>query len=223
MSLHVDVAIQKLKKSLLGMAAFVEDQLKNSLLAMSQRNEALARSIIGKDHQIDQMEVDIEEECLKILALYQPVALDLRFVVSVLKINNDLERIGDLAVNVAERAITLAHSLPPKESLDFSFMTEKALGMLKHAIDSFISGDTEMARRVCRADVEIDNAHAENYHKVDRLIQAQPELSSVIIQNLSISRYIERVADLATNIAEDVIYLVEGTIVRRADRSRSHS
>lgn len=225
MSLHLDVAIQKLKKTLLGMAAFVEEQVKTSLSALTQRSDSLARSVIQKDAQIDQMEVDIEEECLKILALYQPVALDLRFVVAVLKINNDLERIGDLAVNIAERAITLTQNLPAA-SLDFSAMTNKTLLMLKESIDSFISGDVELARKVCRADTEIDQEHAENYGKVDQMILEHPEHSSSIIQNLSISRYLERVADLATNIAEDVIYLVDGKIVRRQERrgvSGSHS
>lgn len=220
MSLHLDVAIQKLKKTLLGMAAFVEEQVKNSLSAMAQRSDTLARDVITKDSQIDQMEVDIEEECLKILALYQPVALDLRFVVAVLKINNDLERIGDLAVNIAERSVTLTRSLPVA-SLDFTEMTDKTLLMLKESIDSFIGGDAELARRVCRADTEIDHAHAENYAKVDAMILEHPEHSSMIIQNLSISRYLERVADLATNIAEDVIYLVEGKIVRRQERIRA--
>ncbi len=219
MSLHVDVAIQKLKKTMLSMASFVEDQLRNSLLSLQQKNEMLARTVLTKDVTVDQMEVDIEEECLKILALYQPVAFDLRFVICVLKINNDLERIGDLAVNIAERSLFLIQNPSPKEPLDFSEMTAKTMEMFRNAIDSFINGNTEVSRAVCRADVEVDTLHAENYGKVDKMISAQPENSAVIIQLMSISRYLERVADLATNIAEDVIYLVEGKIVRRQDRS----
>lgn len=219
MSLHVDVAIQKLKKTMLSMASFVEDQLRNSLLSLQQKNEMLARGVLSKDVHVDQMEVDIEEECLKILALYQPVAFDLRFVICVLKINNDLERIGDLAVNISERALFLLQNPSPREALDFSEMTTKTMEMFRNAIDSFINGNTEVARAVCRADTEIDLLHAGNYGKVDKMISAQPENSAVIIQLMSISRYLERVADLATNIAEDVIYLVEGKIVRRQDRS----
>jgi phosphate transport system protein len=214
MSVHLDIAVQRLKKLLLGLAAIVDQQVRNSITAFDNRDEELATAVISKDVTIDQMELDIEEDCLQILALYQPVALDLRFVIAVLKINNDLERIGDIAVNIAERAAALCAHPPLKELLVSPTMEQRTLDMLQACIDCFIQGDPELARSVCQSDREIDQIHLGNYRRVEELSAKYPQDAGLLLQHLSLSRYLERIADLATNIAEDVIYLVEGRIAR---------
>lgn len=220
MSVHLDIAVQRLKNHLLGLAAFVEQQVKDAVTAFVQRNESLAQSVIGKDSHVDQRELDIEEDCLKILALYQPVAADLRFVISVLKINNDLERIGDLAVNIAERAASLAHEPRGRDSIDYSLMANKTMEMLRLALDALIGSDSDKARKVCDSDSEVDDMHISNYTRISKLLSEHADQASAIIQLLSISRYLERIADLATNIAEDVVYLVEGKITRRKEKPK---
>ncbi len=162
------------------------------------------------------MEVDVEEECLKLLALYQSVAADLRFIVSVLKINNDLERIGDLAVNVAERARFLAFQDDINIPFDFPGMAEKIQWMLRKSIDSLISMDSALARDVCAADDQVDAINRQMCDQVKRGIIAHPEWLDSLIHRLCVSRHLERIADLATNIAEDVAYLVEGEIARHS-------
>ncbi|MFN8391579.1 MAG: phosphate signaling complex protein PhoU [Bdellovibrionota bacterium] len=218
MSVHLDIALQRLKKSLLELAAFVEDQVRQSLIAFNTRNDEVGKEVIAKDNQIDQIEIDIEENCLQILALYQPVAQDLRFVISVLKINNDLERIGDLAVNIAERASALCAQAPVQEPLVSEAMEQRVLNMLTSCIDCFVRSDINVAKSVCRSDLEIDKAHQANYRRLEELIAKSPHMTEILLQHLSLSRYLERIADLATNIAEDVIYLAEGKIVRHRQR-----
>lgn len=217
MSVHLEIAIHRLKKSLVGLAATVEEQVRKAVTAFNERDEKLAREVAGSDEMVDQLELDIEEECLRTLALYQPVALDLRFVIAVLKINNDLERIGDLAVNIAERAVSICEQRSLKEGLDYHEMEVKTMDMLKGCIDSFISSDPDRAREVCVSDVQMDRMHQQNYRRVEELVVKSPNDAALIIQHLSLSRYLERIADLTTNIAEDVIYLVEGRIVRHTD------
>ncbi len=216
MSVHLEISIQKIKNSLLSLAAIVESQVRDSIDAFTSFNEDLAKKVIEKDDLIDQTEIDIEESCLQCLALYQPVAFDLRFVVSVLKINNDLERIGDLSVNIAERALSLGRTSLPKHNIDYFLMSQKVIDMLKQSIDSFIAGNSELARKICLADKEVDEIHQKNYSIVESIISSNNGDSQAIsiMQLMSISRYIERIADLATNIAEDVIYIVEGKIQR---------
>lgn len=217
MSVHLEIAIHRLKKILVGLAATVEEQVRDAIKAFHGRDAALAEEIIKRDDNVDRIELDIEEECLQTLALYQPVAYDLRFVIAVLKINNDLERISDVAVNIAERVVSLCEKKAPRETLNFHEIEQRALDMLKGCIDSFIGPDPERAREICRSDREVDRLHSANYRRLDELIVKYPDESSVLIQHLSLSRYLERIADLTTNIAEDVIYLVEGKIVRHRD------
>lgn len=221
MSVHLDFALQKLKKLLLDLGSAVEGQVGNAVAALHRRDNALALAVIDNDRVIDQQEIDIEEECLKILSLYQPVAFDLRFVVAVLKINNDLERIGDYGSNIAERAAYLSQLPPLADSLEFRVMAEQANDMLKRAVEAFVKTDTQLAREVCAADAEIDTMHAANYRIIGDLITKYPKHASEIIQQLSVSRYLERIADLATNICEDILYLVEGKIVRHQRDKRA--
>ena len=156
----------------------------------------------------------MEEECLKILALHQPVAIDLRFVVAVLKLNSDLERIGDLAVNIAERAQFLSTREPVPVPLDFGGMAQATRNMLRRALDALVNMDIGAAWEVLKSDDVVDEINREMFVQVQDGIRKHPDMLEALIHLLSASRHLERIADLATNIAEDVIYMVDGEIVR---------
>lgn len=206
--------IEKLKQMLLTLCSQVEEQLWQSVKAIEKRDGRLARQVIDRDVQIDQMEVDVEEECLKMLALYQPVAIDLRFIITALKINNDLERIGDLSVNIAERAEFLADQEPVDMPFDFETMAGKTQAMVRLSIDALVNMDCHLAQQVCASDDEVDQINKEMYDLVKQSILKHPEQIESLIHLLSASRHLERIADHATNIAEDVIYMAEGRIIR---------
>jgi phosphate transport system protein len=214
MALHLQREIDNLKKEILNLGAMVEQSVREATLAIENGDEALAKSVIDKDIQIDHREVEVEESCLKILALHQPVANDLRFIVAVLKINNDLERIGDLAVNIAERAAFLATRPPVDIAFDFSSMAARAQAMLKNSLDALVNLSADLAHQVCASDDAVDAANREMYLKVQEAIHAHPEQTESLIHLLSVSRHLERIADCATNIAEDVIYMIKGEIAR---------
>jgi phosphate transport system protein len=214
MTLHMQREIEKLKHLVLTLGAEVEDHVHKAVQCVQSRNLELAEKIIGADSQIDRSEVELEEECLKILALHQPVAIDLRFVIAVLKINNDLERIGDLAVNIAERAVYLSSREPVDIPFDFTSMSEKTKEMLKKSLDALVNMDPRMAWEVCAMDDEVDAINREMYDQVQEGIRHNIAQMGSLIHLLSTSRHLERIADHATNIAEDVIYMVAGEIVR---------
>ena len=214
MTVHMKRAIDRLNKMLMSLCEVVEESLRQAVEAIKTRNDALAKTVIARDNDIDQMEVDVEEECLKMLALYQPVAVDLRFIITALKINNDLERIGDLAVNLAERATFLAGRQHNDVPLDFEAMTEKAKSMLHRSLEALVNMDPKLAWEVCAADDEVDEINHQMFLIVQEQIRAHPDQTESLVQLLSASRHLERVADHATNIAEDVIYMIEGRIVR---------
>ena len=199
------------------MGAIVETNLQDAVKAYDGFDAVSAKSLIKKDKIINEMEIDIEEDCLKTLALYQPVAIDLRRIVAVLKINNELERINDFVVNLAERVIALSKLDHVKIGFDLDGMAEKAQKMLSLSLDSLVRSDTKQARQVLILDDEVDEMHRQVYKIVETEIKKKPEKIEVLIQFPSISRYLERIADLACNIAEDVIYLVDGDIVRHRD------
>ena len=224
MSSHFYFEIEKLKKSILGLCTLVEESVKYSVTSVLELDYELAGKVIVSDNEIDTVEVEIEEDCLKILALYQPVAKDLRFIVSVLKINNDLERIADLSVNIAERTTTL-ESHPPVELRDiFISMSEKAVLMLKKSIDSLIQRDTDLALSVLVADDEVDSFYKNSFGLVNDLIHINPSQTSQLLHYSSIFRHLERIADQTTNIAEDVIYMLKGGIIRhRKEFKNSHA
>ncbi|OGV66369.1 MAG: phosphate transport system regulatory protein PhoU [Lentisphaerae bacterium RIFOXYC12_FULL_60_16] len=226
MSKHLWNAMGRLKQEIYAVSTLVEENLHKAVDAIETRNGALAAAVIDSDTQIDLREVFIEEECLKTLALFQPVATDLRFIVSVLKLNNDLERIGDLAVNIADRALHLAKlTVPPGalEAFDFHEMAVQAQNMVKRSLDALVDRDGRMARRVTEADDQVDAMNRKHYQQVETLIREQPEHLEVFLLLLSVSRQLERVADHATNIAEDVIYMVEGNIIRHRKSSGQDS
>jgi phosphate transport system protein len=214
MTLHLQREIDNLKKDILSLGSMVELSVHEATKAIETRDDALAKSVTEKDIKIDQKEVDIEESCLKVLALYQPVASDLRFIVAVLKINNDLERIADLAVNIAERAVFLATQPKVKISFDFPSMASKAQTMLKDSLDALVNQRADLAMEVCASDDVVDKVNREMYLKVQEAIHKHPEQTESLIHLLSVSRHLERIADCATNIAEDVIYMAKGEIVR---------
>lgn len=214
MSAHLISELEQLKRKLLYLGSLSEQSVRKAGLALKALDAQLAREVIMMDHQVDLKEVEIEEDCLKILALHQPVASDLRLVISVLKINNDLERIGDLGVNIAERAIYLSQKPPVPIPFDFESMWQLALDMVKRALDAMVRQDIQLAKKVCEDDDAVDAINKQMYNKVYEGIRKSPEHVESLIHYLSISRHLERVADYATNICEDVIYMIEGKIVR---------
>lgn len=214
MSVHLVKEIDKLKKNILSLSAMVEESVQKAVKAIETRDTNLAKVIVEFDQEIDKREVDVEEDCLKILALHQPVAIDLRFIVAILKINSDLERIGDLAVNIAKRAFNIANFEKPDYSFDFSTMAQKSILMLKKALDSLVNMDADLAREVGAADDEVDTMKRQIVFQVKDAIGKQPSQTEQYLQYMSIARHLERVADHAANIAEDVLYMIEGEIVR---------
>jgi phosphate transport system protein len=214
MPIHLQREIENLKKKLLTLSARVEATVREATLSIENRDYDLAQKIIQNDPRIDSMEVGVEEDCLKILALHQPVAIDLRFIVAVLKINSDLERIGDLAVNIAERSAFLSRHPPVGFSLGLVEMVDKVQEMLKHSLDALIGLSSGLAQEVCASDDAVDAMNRQMYIKIQDAIRTNPEQLESLIHLLSVSRHLERIADHATNIAEDVIYMVEGQIAR---------
>ena len=210
--LHKEV--ESLKKHLLSLVAEVEENVRMSVEALEKLNCTLAEKVIAADLNVDRREVDIEEECLKILALYQPVANDLRFIIAVLKINTDLERISDLAVNIAERAAFLVTAKRIQMPFDFTIMSDKVQDMLRKSINALITLDSQGAYEVCADDDIVDAYHREMYVIVQDAIRKSPDDLDELIHYLGVSRHLERIADQTTNIAEDIIYLINGEIVR---------
>ncbi|MBQ9776316.1 MAG: phosphate signaling complex protein PhoU [Lentisphaeria bacterium] len=212
---HFNNALINLQSMLGSMAAYAEEAVLLSGKAVEEVSLEKAASVIAGDEKIDTMEIEIEEECLKILALHQPVASDLRQVITILKVNSELERIGDLAVNMAERVGNIDSFKDQEiEKFDFCDMLHIACGMLKDALDSLSYHDTVLAQDVIARDEKVDLIHHDNYGVVRTFILKYPDCAQYYLNGLTISRCLERIADIATNIAEDVIYLESGKIVR---------
>jgi phosphate transport system protein len=214
MARHIERQVDQLKEKILRVGTLVEEAFSKATTALINRDIALAQRVMASDEEIDRMEVEVEEECLKILALYQPVAADLRFVVAVLKINNDLERMGDLARNIAKRVAQLANGptveLPP----EIRTMAMLAQDMVKQCLDAVVNADPTLARQVREEDDAVDEARQHIRRRILQGIKAHPEQLENLLRINSVSKHIERIADMATNVAEDVIYMVEGDIVR---------
>ena len=217
MTIHFQRELEKIKKMLLSLGAMVEERVRMAIKAVESRDANLAKKIIKSDYEIDEFEVELEEECLKILALYQPVAVDLRFLITVIKINNDLERIGDEAVNIAERVCIISKRKRLDIAFDYSLMAEKSEYMLKKSLDALVNMDVDLALRVCTLDDEVDNMLNKAYDVVKQAIGEHPDRMSYLINLLLVSRHLERIADHATNIAEEVTYLIEGEIIRHRE------
>jgi phosphate transport system protein len=223
MSKHWERDLSNLQQHILGMAGSVEEALYLGIRALRERNLALAQRVIAGDSAIDQEENYVENECLKMLALHQPVAVDLRRVVAALKINTDLERMADLAVNIAERAAALVAMPPLAVPSHIPPMADLATAMVRQSLDAFVDLDLRLARRVIRQDDEVDRFNREVIGELIEAMRASPAAVPAFLSLFSVVRHLERIADHATNIAEVVVYLVEGQIVRHqpeAERGR---
>jgi phosphate transport system protein len=213
---HLQRETDRLKRKILALGALVEDSLRLAFQAIELRDAAKARKVIATDVLIDQNEVEIEEECLKILALYQPVAGDLRFVAAVIKINSELERIGDLAENIAKRALELLDEHPVPTPDTVAVLADRTGTILERALDALVRQDAVTAREVLLADAEIDALYRQLLEELKAILRADLEHLDAIVLMFSVARYLERLADHATNLAEDVLYMVEGEIQRHA-------
>lgn len=211
---HLARDLEYLKRQLLTVGGIVEEAFNQALNALLNRDASVAKSLAAVDDVIDAKEVEVEEHCLKVLALHQPVAADLRFIVAVMKVNNDLERIGDMAVNIAERAATLAERPPMPVPPDFVRMAEIVRRMVRESLDALVNQDTALARKVCADDNDVDSIHRTMYDYIQNIMSTDSAVIPSAIQTLSASRHLERIADLATNIAEDVVFMVEGEVIR---------
>lgn len=218
MKRHLEKELSGLKKRILSLGAMAEERVRMTIRAFETKDGELARKVIESDRDIDEAEVEVEEECLKIIALHQPVAVDLRFINIVIKINNDLERVGDEAVNIAERVENISQRMPLSFPFDFAVMAEKAEAMLKNSLDALVNQDVDLAYRVCLDDDEVDAMNHAIYDKVKEVIKEQPDRVAYLLNLMLIGRHLERIADHATNIAEEVIYMIEGEIFRHKQK-----
>jgi phosphate transport system protein len=214
MSRHLQRDIESLNTELLNVSSMVEEMIDKATQALTDRRYDLADEVVGSDEYVDQHEVHVEEECLKMLALHQPVAVDLRRIATVMKVNNDLERIADLAVSIAQRAQAMEAfpTFPIPQQLPR--MVVLATQMVRGAMDAFVNMDDVAARRIIAMDRTVDQHNREIIAELQAVMQQRPELVPAALHCFSAVRHIERIADHATNICEDVIYLVEGDIVR---------
>jgi phosphate transport system protein len=209
-----DQELGNLKQDLLRMAALAETAVGKSLLSVTHRDSDLAREVITDDISLNRMELAIEEQAFKLLALRQPVATDLRLTVASMRIATELERIGDQAVNIAERALELNSSPPLALSIDIKVMADMALGMVRTSIDAFVNQDPKLAIQVCQRDVEVDILDDEYIQKILGYMIQESRWVTRLHHFLIIVRNLERIADLATNIAEDIVFIVEGRVIK---------
>jgi len=214
MTIHLRHDLDVLAKELLTMGAMVEEATNRAINALVRRDRALAREVIAVDDAINDYENQIEDRALKMLALHQPVAADLRFIITVLKVNNDLERIGDHAVAIAERAQVLAglEAVPRPE--DFDRLIEVVQRMMRDSLNALVERDAKLARAVCLMDDEVDRVHRLMYAAMQDVMRHDVDKIEPAVNTISATRHLERIADLATNIAEDVVFMVEGEILR---------
>lgn len=213
--MHLERQIDRLKKMILSLGARVEQAVVDAIRAVEHRDLDLARKVVAGDRDIDLEELNVEEECLHTIALYQPVAQDMRYVVAILKINAELERIGDLASGIAELSEVLTKRAPLDQwPFDLHEMTRLVRSMVTASLDSLVNNDVKLAQDVRQRDEAVDKIHLEMYDRVEQAIRADPELVRTYMHLSGVSRQLERIADHAVNIAEDVIYMAEGKILR---------
>jgi len=213
-TIHLFREIQRLTKSLLALGGEVESLLEKAGLALLERRKDLAAQVLEGDERVDSAEVEIEEECLKVLALHQPVASDLRFLIAVLKVDNDLERVGDLCSNLAERALSLDAPPPLEAEENLRELVGLVREMIRLALESLVRRDTGLARKVLEMDDRADLLNKEIIRRLRDKMRRDPSLLDQALDLVSSSKYLERIGDMATNIAEDVVFLVEGVLIR---------
>ena len=219
--IRLEEEISKLKKMLFEMASSVEEMIAKSIKALKDRNMIMAEEVIKGDQKINEMEVEIDNQCIRILALYHPEAADLRTVSMIMKINNDLERIGDHAVNIAEKTIYLADKPPVKPLIDIPKMADKAIQMLQESLDAFVNKDAELAVDVCKKDDDVDELEPQIVRELVTYMISDPQTIDRSLALILIAREIERVADLATNIAEDTYYIASGKMLKHHSFEKS--
>jgi phosphate transport system protein len=206
--------LEKLKARLLAMGGLVEDAIRKSMQALTERDRNLAIEVIDGDAIVNNFDVEIEEECIRFLALWQPTGSNLRFVTTAIKIITDLERMGDLAVDICERAIELGDEPPLKPYIDLPRMAEAAQKMLKDSLDAFVARDADLAVKICGSDDFVDNLNQQIFNELLVFMLQDPRNISRAVRLTYITKYLERIADHATNIAEMVVYLVKGKVIR---------
>jgi len=214
MQRHFHEELDALKQTLLAMGGLVEDQIRRVMTALLERDSELAQEVIDRDAQVNAYDIEVDEKSVELLALHQPTAGDLRFITTAMKIVTDLERIGDQAVNIAQRALELNREPQLKPYIDLPRMAENSQRMVKESLDAFVTRDTELARRVCAEDAEVDALKEQIFRELLTFMMEDARTISRAIRLILISRFLERVADHATNIAEMVVYMVESKIVR---------
>ena len=214
MQRHFHEELEALKQTLLAMGGLVEDQIRRVMRALIERDDALAQEVIERDQQVNAYDVEVDETCVSLLALHQPAAGDLRFITTAMKIVTDLERMGDQAVNIAQRVLELNREPQLKPYIDLPRMAEKAQLMVKQSLDAFVARDTELARKVCAEDAEVDALKEQIFRELLTFMMEDARTIPRAIRLILISRFLERLADHATNIAEMVIYLVDAKMVR---------
>lgn len=228
MAYNIQTEKETLKGHIVYLSTVVEENLECAIRALIEKDPDIAHQVMQTDRcEVDYLEIDIEHECLRIMALHQPVASDLRFLVTVLKVNNDLERIGDLASKIADKVLLLYKADPGRfmsESMQvpemFQGMFDKTLWMFKQSIEAFINEDTDLAYKVCLADDEVDLAKRSIYTELENIIMKDPAQQVYLAKLLSVARSTERIADHCTNICEDIIYMAQGKIVRHTGPER---
>ena len=214
MQRHFHEELEALKQTLLAMGGLVEDQIRRVMRALVERDDALAQEVIERDQQVNAYDVEVDETCVSLLALHQPTAGDLRFITTTMKIVTDLERMGDQAVNIAQRVLELNREPQLKPYIDLPRMAEKAQRMVKESLDAFVARDTELARKVCAEDAQVDAIKEQLFRELLTFMMEDARTIPRAIRLILISRFLERVADHATNVAEMVIYLVDAKMVR---------
>jgi len=214
MAKHLQRDLDQLAKELLTMGGLVEEATNRAITALIRRDRALAREVANGDGAINDRENLIEENALKILALHQPVAADLRFIITALKVNNDLERIADHAVSIGERAEVLAGLDPLPLPEDFDKLVAAVQSMVHDCLNALVERDADLARSVCMRDDEVDRIHRQMYVDMQAVMRRDPKFIEPAINAISATRHLERIADLTTNVAEDVVFMIEGDILR---------
>ena len=214
MAKHLEKELERLKKLIYSLSARVDESVDLAVKSFQDSDSELAQKVIDDDKVIDDLEVEVEEECLKALALYQPVAIDLRFIIAVMKMNNDFERIGDLAADIAKNGMAINAATKPKIPIDLHQMGYLVKAIVRKSLDALVNIDTYLAREVIKDDDEINALKAEMKAEIIAALQRDPDHAEALITLLAVTNRLERIGDHATNIAEDVIYMAEAEIVR---------
>lgn len=215
MDRHFDEELKDLKNDVLKMGAFAEEAIHNSIEALKTRDRALAKTIIDNDVKVDELELLIDEKCIDLIARHQPMAGDLRFIATGMKINAELERIADIAVDICQRVLELVDKPQLKPLIDIPKLAQVAQNMVKMAIDSFINADINLAKKVVLSDPEADNLrNIIQKELVEDYMSKDPATSPRAVQLLLITRFLERICDHATNIAEDIVYMVQARVIK---------